>query len=268
MDKLKHNCFYDTPPLWEGEKYGILQFVFPQIDLNIFQAGSIPHNLRLGHQMEHVFKQLIGSSTAYEIVVYNLPIKRDKRTIGEIDFILQDTITKQLLHVELTYKFYLIDPKISELTHRLVGPNRRDSFYKKLQKIKSKQFPLVHTEEGGYELCERDIDHLDIVHRCCFKAQIFAPYRNTTMDIGPLNNNCVEGYWLTLDDFGSDEFTMAQYYLPNKSEWVVHPHNQVDWENSSSAREKIEKNHQHNRAPMLWKKSSDGIIEKLFVVGW
>jgi len=83
--------FLNTPPLWKNQQFGIQQFKFPEIDLNGFVPKAIPSKIRLGHQMEFVFKQLIEYSSDYEIVLHNLPIRSGKQTIGEIDFILEDS---------------------------------------------------------------------------------------------------------------------------------------------------------------------------------
>jgi hypothetical protein len=42
----------------------------------------------------------------------NIQVIEDKKTIGEIDFLLKKN-TKQVIHMELAYKFYLFDPSIS-----------------------------------------------------------------------------------------------------------------------------------------------------------
>ena len=124
--------FIKTPPLWIKEKFGLTQFEFPEMDLKEFVPEPIPDRIRLGHQMEYVFKQLIEYCPDYEVLLHNLPIRDEKQTIGEIDFILRETCTKELVHVELTYKFYIINPKISEPMHQLMGPNRRDMFFRKM----------------------------------------------------------------------------------------------------------------------------------------
>lgn len=41
--------FFNTPPLWIGEQFGIRQFEFPDIDLDSFVPESIPNNIRLGY---------------------------------------------------------------------------------------------------------------------------------------------------------------------------------------------------------------------------
>ena len=143
MNKAQYIGFLNTPPLWENKQFDIQQFEFPSLDLHSFHPAPIPKNIRLGHQLEYVFKQLVDYSEVYDIVLYNLPIRQEKRTLGEIDFILHDTTGDQLIHVEMTYKFYLVDPAISKPIHRLIGPNKRDRFFDKMEKIKNKQFPIL-----------------------------------------------------------------------------------------------------------------------------
>ncbi len=268
MIKAQCTGFLNTPPLWEKKQFDIQQFEFPSLELHPFHPKPIPGNLRLGHQMEYVFKQLVEYSEAYEVVLYNLPIRQGERTLGEIDFILKDKTQDKLIHVELTYKFYLIDPEISESIHQLIGPNKRDKFFDKMEKIKNKQFPLVHSEEGSKALYDNNINHLKIEHQCCFKAQLFQPFGGSLVDIGTLNKACLAGYWLRFDDFNKPEFEKAQFYMPTKSEWVIEPNDQVAWKSHGEIMTDINLRLLKENAPLIWLKKSEAEFEKLFVVWW
>ncbi len=259
--------FLNTPPLWMNEQFGISQFKFPEIDLTNFRSKPIPQRLRMGHQMEHVFQQFLETTARYDILLHNLPIKQHNRTIGEIDFVLRNVETAQIVHVELTYKFYIIDTAISEPIHQLIGPNRRDMFFTKIEKIKQRQFPLLHTAEGRDALQLKGIDHGEIEHQCCFKGQLFKPYQ-TEIHIRPLNRSCVHGYWLKFDDFNAEEFRGYTYYIPYKSEWVVAPHNEVSWKNHFEILMDINLRMIQQNAPMVWIRKSKTEFEKIFVVWW
>ncbi|SIS74734.1 hypothetical protein SAMN05421766_103789 [Zobellia uliginosa] len=267
---IKEQCFgfLATPALWTGMEFGIEQFVFPEIDLHGFTPQPISKKIRLGHQMEEVFSRLLTHDTTYELLLHNLLVKDQNRTIGEIDFILRHRETKKLIHVELTYKFYIVDPSLSEPIHCLVGPNRRDLFFNKMEKIRDKQFGLLHTESGIKALSERGIDHEAIVHQACFKAQLFMPFQKPQLHIEPLNTACVHGYWLRVEDFYSTDFQGYRYYIPIKSEWVIAPHNNVDWSSHSEILEEVRLRIENTSAPMVWLKKSDRQFEKLFVVWW
>ncbi len=260
--------FLNTPLLWSNEQFGIHQFKFPEIDLTDFESKPIPERLRLGHQMEHVFKQLLEASNQYDILIHSLPIKDDNRTIGEIDFILRDVASEQLIHVELTYKFYIIDTSISEPIHQLIGSNRRDMFFTKLEKIKNLQFPLLHTAEGRDALNQKGINHEEIKHQCCYKGQLFVPYATSEVHIRPLNKACIQGKWLKFDAFNAEEFRGYSFYIPYKSEWVLVPHNDVPWKSHLGILREINLRMIQENAPMIWMRKSETELEKFFVVWW
>ena len=272
MDKglRKKQCvgFLNTPPLWQNEQFGILQFEFPDIDLAEFQPQPIPARIRLGHQMEYVFKQLIGYCPNYSVLLHNLAIRKGKQTLGEIDFLLKHVETAQLIHIELTYKFYIIDPKMSEPIHQLMGPNKRDMFFTKMEKIKNEQFPLLHSPEGALALSEEEIDHTEIVHQTCYKAQLFRPYGSSSSNIRPLNMACIVGYWLRFDDFNSEAFKKRQFYIPYKSEWVMAAHSDVPWSSHFEILLDVNIRLLKENSPMLWMKKSETEFERFFVVWW
>ncbi|MFK7814290.1 MAG: DUF1853 family protein [Maribacter sp.] len=265
----KHvNGFLNTPPLWDNKEFGIQQFEFPEIDMSTFQAKAIPENIRLGHQIEYVFKQLIEFCPDYIVLLHNLPVKNNNRTIGEIDFILSDVKSGQLIHVELTYKFYIINPEILEPIHQLLGPNKHDAFFAKMEKIKNKQFQLLHTEEGSKALIDNNIDSTKLIHRTCYKAQLFEPYGSNSIQIKPLNTDCIVGYWLRFEDFNSEAFKKHHFYIPTKSQWVVNPHLEVQWLSHIETRIEINLHKLKEKAPMVWIRKSNREFEKFFVVWW
>ena len=86
---------------------------------------KLPNNIRLGHLAEKIVSELIKSSANYKVLYENIQIIDGKKTIGEIDFIIEELKTKALIHMELAYKFYLFDPSISsEPINNWIGPNR------------------------------------------------------------------------------------------------------------------------------------------------
>mgnify|MGYP003639546476 CR=1 FL=1 len=268
MELEQSRVFLDTPALWESSFFNVEQFKFPEIDLTNFKPKPIPQNIRLGHQIEHLFFQLLEFSKIYKVVLFNQPIKRDKITIGEIDCIVQHIKNQSIIHIELTYKFYIIDNSITEIIHQLIGPNQKDSFYKKLQKIKIKQFKLIHTKEVYNILKYNNIDTINITSKVCFKAQLFTPYHNKNIIISPFNEKCIAGYWLRLKDFNTTEFKNKEYYLPSKQEWILKPHDNLAWKSFSDIILVICERLNNQNSPMVWMKTSTTILEKFFIVFW
>lgn len=268
MNIAQYLGFINTPALWKDSLYDVQQFEFPHVTFANFAPSPIPDNLRLGHRIEYIFKQLIEHNHTYEIILYNLQIGHRERTLGEIDYILKDPLNHKYIHVELTYKFYLIDDKITLPIHKLIGPNRRDAFYMKMEKIKQIQYPLLHSTLGIQALADYHIDHQEISHQCCFKAQLFRPYNSVDTDIGALNKACIVGYWLRLADLSAPDFAQAKFYIPAKSAWIVEPHEQVPWISLEDIIADIQLRLDKENAPLIWSKKTTGDYEKIFVVWW
>lgn len=268
MDSLLLEGFYNTQPLWKYAQFGIPQFEMPELNDFAIQMEPLPNNLRLGHQMEHAFKTLIQASARYQLLFSNILIEEGKQRLGELDFLLRERTSQQITHVELAYKFYIINPEISEPIYRLMGPNKRDMFHTKLDKLKSKQFPLLHHHslKGHWEALE--IEPTAINQAACFKAQLFKPYGDEIMHIRPLNTACVSGQWIRFDDFNQTMFAEWQFYIPRKQQWVIAPQKNVAWMNHFDTLMETNVRMIKQNAPMVWAKRPDGTIEKWFVVWW
>lgn len=260
--------FLNTPALWQGKLFEVDQFNFLKMNLDDFCPQAIPQNIRLGHQVEHIFYQLLHHDKTYEILLFNQAIKNEIRTLGEIDFILKDTVSKEIIHIELTYKFYIIDLTIEDKIHQLIGPNKRDSFYDKIEKIKNKQFKLLHTKEAANLLHNNKIAIKKNSSKTVFKAQLFKPYKANNLNIAPFNNDCICGYWLRMRDFDTLEFNSQHFYLPSKKEWIIAPHENVVWSSFKNIKTEIEESHKRNHSPMVWMKKSQQEFEKFFIIFW
>ena len=260
--------FLDTPSLWQNSLFEVEQFIFPEITLEGFVPKAIPQNIRLGHQVEYIFYQLIEHSQKFNIILFNQQIKASTRTIGEIDFILENKTNQELIHVELTYKFYLINPKFSDPVHQLIGPNQKDSFYAKLQKIKNKQFKLLQTKEAIKLLKESAIYANEITSKVCFKAQLFVPYTQKELIIFPFNKRSIQGFWLRIAILNSIEFKTNKFYLPTKQEWILTPYEKFPWKSLTDILKEIAQHHGNQNTPMVWMRKSEFDYEKFFVVWW
>ena len=260
--------FLNTPLLWIKNQFGLEQFSLPELDLESLMAEDIPKGIRLGHQMEFVFRQCILQTTQYELLVYNAPIRTKGKTLGEVDFILRDRLENRYFHVELTYKFYIINPEISEPIHRLMGPNKRDMFFTKLDKIREEQLQLLNTKQGEALLKAHELNKVEVLPRVCFKAQLFIPYGMENVHIRPLNKSCVEGFWIRFNSFKSQEFNTGLYYIPFKHEWVVKPNNKANWMSYYEVLLEVNIRMIKEQAPLLWWKKSDTEFKKFFVVWW
>ncbi|MEP3445388.1 MAG: DUF1853 family protein [Flavobacteriaceae bacterium] len=260
--------FYHTFPLWIDEQFEVQQFEFPKIEFSKFVPTTINQRLRLGHQMECVFEQLISSSGYWKTIAKNILVNEGATRVGELDFILENTITEAIYHIELVYKFYIVNPEIQNPTQRLIGPNNSDAFLTKLDKLRKKQFPLLYANALSHKLTKLGINISEVKQQACFKAQLFMPYGDTPINIGPLNKNCIVGKWIRFNEFNTKAFKSSLYYIPIKKEWVIAPTGNRIYGTHSKTLPVIERSMLKERSPMLWMKKSGGTIEKLFVVWW
>ncbi|WGK64439.1 DUF1853 family protein [Croceiramulus getboli] len=223
-------AYLQTPLLWKEEQFGVQQFVLPQLAEKISTTAEAPEGIRLGQRLEYCFKALIEAHPDFELVVHGLQIKRQKKTLGEIDFIVRDKRldhsaehAHKVYHVEHTFKFYCIDPNITEPIHRLVGPNRKDMFFTKLDKIKNHQLPLIYTEESKNALQHYGLESQAIQNRVYFKAHLFTPWNQEQKRpvpsaplIRPLNAACTQGYWLRMEQLEDPFLKMPNFTFPTK----------------------------------------------------
>jgi len=267
---MKHiDGFLNTSSLWTQTAFGLTQFEMPSIDISTFVAQPIPSKLRLGHQIEYIFKQLLDHAERYAVLAHNVQILRDKNTIGELDFIVEDRFREsKKIHIELTYKFYIIDDTIEEPIHRLIGPNRKDSFFTKMEKTRDKQLPLAFTPEGRTTLSKLNINPDSLEQKTYFLAQLFTPYGKLVPSIEPLDNNCIVGYWIRMEDFDKSDFKKLSFYMTFKNEWFHKPHPERTYRNHKTTLALIADKHINKRAPLLWVKKDNNMLEKCFVVWW
>ncbi|MEO1856472.1 MAG: DUF1853 family protein [Rubritalea sp.] len=105
-------------------------------------------NQKLGHLYEDALFSLLEAGTRFKCVAKNYQIiTPEKRTIGELDFILLDTLKQQYIHLELAVKFYLIQH--SEGSFYYPGPDARDNYQRKVTRLNDHQLTLSNRPEAA-----------------------------------------------------------------------------------------------------------------------
>lgn len=230
---------------------------------------SAPTVSVLGKRMEHFFAAYVTHFTSEEILAQNRQIIQEKTTLGELDFLLKDSTSGEISHVELIYKFYLFDPDTgtSELDH-LIGPNKRDSLNRKLERLQKRQFPLLFHETTRNLLNSLNIDAEHVVQKMCFKASVFLPKQMKKTSFIHINPETVAGYWIKAAEFTVDAYGRNIFFTPNKKCWPVLPERNNTWFSFEDIEEQIAPLLQNKFAPLLWMKTPEGKHERLFIVWW
>lgn len=261
----QYEGFLNTPLLWEGvDLMGLNQLLLPKKPISHFVLKEQP-NLRLGKRVEDFVFFELSTHKHIKILLKNTQIQHQKQTIGEIDCILQQN--QFVIHLEIVYKFYLYDPTYghTEIEH-WIGPNRKDTLVKKLNKLKEKQLPLLHNVHTKNVLESLNLKAEAIKQQVYFKAQLFVPYRVEFDDFRVINMACIVGFYIHFKEI--HEFQNCKFFIPDKIDWLQDVQNQVDWLNFNRFHEKIEVLIQQKTAPLCWIKFPKGRLLKFFVVWW
>ncbi|WP_299779638.1 DUF1853 family protein [uncultured Formosa sp.] len=258
--------YLNTPVLWTGTPHGldIKQFVMPKHAMATCNL-TVEGQLRLGKLVERFVAYELNQDDNIEILIENIQIQQNKRTLGELDCILKQA--DQLVHLEIVYKFYLYDPEVgtTELDH-WIGPNRKDCLIDKLTKLKDKQLPLLYNPETKKHLDLLHISLKNMVQQVYFKAQLFVPYGLKSPRFNVLNPDCIQGFYISYKAL--DLFKTCKFYMPKKIDWLCVIEPQIPWETYTNFKKLIMPLMIRKTAPLCWVKHANGLTEKCFIVWW
>lgn len=263
--QLQYEGFLQTPFLWHGKGVFNLQQFKSNSNKIVTFTTPILQKLRLGKLVERFVSFELEQNNSISILAENIQIQQEKITLGELDcIILKD---KKPIHLEIVYKFYLYDESVgnNEIEH-WIGPNRRDSFIQKLTKLKEKQLPLLYKNETKTYLDNLNLSLEKVEQQVYFKAQLFVPYKDNARKHLHINTDCIYGFYIYPKELS--QFSECKFYIPNKHNWLVNPHPNVDWMNYLSFQSKLQQFLDEENAPLCWLKKPNGEMIKFFVVWW
>lgn len=222
----------------------------------------------LGKRAEIFFKYYLQLSNRYKQIAYSLQVIDEKTTLGEFDFICQDIVLEETLHVELVNKIYLYDDNLHENPdYCWIGPNRRDRFIDKLEKLKTQQFPLLYHPLAESSLKELNIDPWKVKQKLCFKAILFLPeYCNTRFFT--TNLEAVAGYFYTLEEFLNKKWKNHTFFIPKKINWFTDESQHTKWNSYSKTLFQLQEFMGQKQSVMLFRRNKKGETRKCFVVWW
>lgn len=179
-----------------------------------------PLNLqqKLGHLYEDALAILLETSPRCDLLARSIQLQKDRHTtLGELDFLVRDTMEDRLIHIELATKFYLAVEGAEGLL--LPGPDARDNYFRKLQRLRDHQLVLV--EKYGQFLPEAfqklEVKTEQLVYGCLFdhvRAEALARPEFVRSD-------CRRGRWLHLDELGRYFSKEARFEKVPKALWPV-----------------------------------------------
>lgn len=270
-DSQNNSGFFQTHAVSkESLIEGIPNFDLNSEEVEVFSdaALEIPERLMLGKRAERYLSEWIKRSDSYELIAENIQIIDNKQTLGEFDFIIQRKLDKQLIHIELIYKFYLFDPASEgKEIEKWIGPNRGDRLDFKRDKLANHQFPLLKTEPARKRLNELGIDVSKVEQQVLFLANLFVP-KGQKVEFNRVNNAATEGTWLNLEEWKKSASSENVFAIPTKKDWFSRKLKNADWQSREEAMARIEELHNQKRSPLVWTKTENGHQFRDFVVWW
>jgi hypothetical protein len=260
----RYEGFLQSNSLWKNSTvYQLNQFEIESKSIKIEQ--EISEKLRLGKYIERLVSYQLDQEKSVSILCENIQIQRNKVTLGELDCIIKKEDTA--IHLEIGYKFYLYDASYgkTEIDH-FIGPNRNDSLAKKLRKLKEKQLPLLYSKECSEYLKSMNLKANNMEQKVYFKGQLFLPFSNKNIQLKLLNKDCIVGFYIHQKEL--DYFKSCKFYIPNKKDWIVIPHKNVNWLKFKELQQITMGYFEKRTSPLCWLKKQNGEILKFFLVWW
>ncbi|SPB16570.1 hypothetical protein NOV72_03770 [Caballeronia novacaledonica] len=178
-----------------------------------------PKFTRLGIYAESLVRFFLSHGPAARLVASNVPLRRQRRTIGECDFLLESTNGVRL-HWELAVKFYLhIGDAEGANAVRLsdyVGPNLQDRFDLKHARLVTHQLALTSRAEFAA-----------LGFAGPWRAQLFIKGRLFYHGVGDghvepapeIGASHLRGWWLTASEWRGARANVSD----GERVWVVQP---------------------------------------------
>jgi len=203
-------------PLLVGDLPNAVQFERALLECTD-SAGHLDFDQKLGHLYEDALARLLNSSPRVELLEKNLQIQQGKHsTVGELDFLIRmpDGL---LVHLELATKFYLA-VKVDD-GFAYPGPDSRDNYDRKLDRLLSHQLTLVERYKDCLPLEYRDSDIVvrQLIYGCLFDHIGQADLGRPSF----CNPECRRGKWLHWSELAEWFSDQTVFELVPKALWPV-----------------------------------------------
>jgi hypothetical protein len=201
----------ESPPLLECKQpvSDLTQFSSPLALPNDHQYQGNP---RLGFVYQHLCQTLIENSPHYSIAHDEIQINVDGRTLGAIDFILEDKRSAHLEHWEVAIKFYLLHE------NTWYGPNAHDQLDKKFDRMLSHQLKMSSSEAFRAQYPDLNIQSQHLLMQGRLYINPFLEQDVPTHCLGfAINASQVNGYWCYQNQAHLIEETL---YPLTKNQWA------------------------------------------------
>lgn len=153
-----------------------------------------------------------------ELLAQNLRVGQPGLQLGEFDLLFHDLAQQQLIHWEVTVKFYL---RYGKADYQWLGPNPRDSLQRKLNKVFNRQLRLSD-HPRAQQVLQQELGLHQLVPQAFVKGYLFYPYdrdwRNPTQIPVGVSASHLKGWWCR-----HAEVPVRLRSCPAENRWLLLP---------------------------------------------
>lgn len=183
---------------------------------------------RLGKYFETLWFYWLSHHPRYQLIENNLQVIFDGETLGEIDFIVFDKLTRQTMHWEVAVKFYLGVGDVRDMSN-WYGPNLRDRLDIKVEHLLQRQSVITRDNRVIHWLKQQgiSIDQCTVIlkGRLYYPGHYFGRLYQSSDSLEAISPAlCAPDHlysmWLSQSDF-DDVFDDRQCFVPLiKNGWM------------------------------------------------
>ena len=179
-----------------------------------------PPPRRLGRYFEQLYACLLQDLLGWDMLARNLQIQHERRTLGELDFLVRNPRTDAIEHHEVAVKFYLGHRDTETGAVLWYGPNSRDRLDLKTARLLQHQARLTTQPAAQVELQALGVCQMP-TPRIFMPGYLFQPLQNVLQVPSQVEPGHGQGRWC----YASEASTLIA------EGWVVlhKPHWLADW---------------------------------------
>lgn len=177
---------------------------------------------RLGAYFESLWQYFLENHSFYQILARNKQIFDGPKTLGALDFLIEDQLRKKIVHLELAVKFYLFLPHADgENLEKWIGPNPDDNLAIKYQHLLNHQLPLTQSPEAMSAFRNAGLPQPEL-RAAIVKGYLFSPLEKQVKASNPVSPECPYGYWLRFSQLHELEsrFPDHRWRITVKQDWL------------------------------------------------
>ncbi|MCG7495778.1 DUF1853 family protein [Vibrio sp. Of7-15] len=196
-----------SPPLPFCEIDWIQEFKHSNID-HLYSGPN-----RIGFYYQWLWLHLIQQSSRYQLIAEEIQLNDKTKTIGALDFLVEDTHNNQIEHWEVAVKFYLLH---KGLWH---GPNGNDRLDIKLSRMLNHQLKL--TKHPAFK-DKFPIDPQSILPRLIMQGRLYLnPFEEDSVPTHCMNHQLNPALELGSWCFANQAHLITEpLYLLERAQWL------------------------------------------------